>query len=237
MKIHYCANYDQMSQLAFIKVISDLKKNPKQLMCVATGNSPIGIYGKLADSHRNDPGNFKKLTIVKLDEWGGISSDDPNSCETFIQQKLLQPLNISEDRYISFKSNPGSPEDECKRIENELQQSGSIDICILGLGINGHIGFNEPTDSLNPFVHVAQLSKDSLQHQMIQFMDNKPKYGLTLGMSSIIQSKKIILIISGLNKKNIINKLLSGRITTQLPATFLWLHPNVECYIDLNSLK
>ncbi|WP_373517838.1 6-phosphogluconolactonase, partial [Pricia sp.] len=158
MKIQYCADYGEMSRLCGDAILSGLRENPKQLMCTATGNSPKGMYRHLADAYLKEPKVFERLRILKLDEWGGIPSSDPNSCETFVQQKILEPLHISPDRYISFQSDPASPRKECERIQREIDRNGPIDICILGLGKNGHIGFNEPAKTLTPFCHVAKLS-------------------------------------------------------------------------------
>lgn len=236
MKIYYCSTYEDMSQLCGDSIISDLKEKNGQFICAATGNSPKGTYAKLANTYQDDPGIFEKLRVIKLDEWGGISSNETTSCENFIQEKIIRPLKISGNRYISFERNPASPEKECERMHKEIQNNGPIDICILGLGKNGHIGFNEPANELTPFCHVARLSQESLQHQMVKTMKNLPAYGLTLGMADILQSKKIILLLTGSNKKSVIDKLLTKKITTHLPASFLWLHRNVECYIDLNTI-
>ena len=236
MKIQYCSDYNAMSQLSCDSIVSDLRKRPKQLICMSTGNSPKDTYEKLASVFNRYPAFFSELIIVKLDEWGGIDSNEPSSCESYIQEKILQPLAIPQNRYISFKSNPVSPQKECERIQIEIQEKGPIDICILGLGQNGHIGFNEPANILTAHCHVAELTADSLNHQMINALNKKPTYGLTLGMADILQSKKIILLVTGAKKKEVIKKLLSKRITTNLPASFLWLHNQVECYIDVNSV-
>jgi len=236
MKIQYCSDYNAMSQLSCDSIVSDLRKQPRQLICMSTGNSPTGTYKKLIDVYNDHPKLFNKLIITKLDEWGGIDSKEPSSCESYIQEKILQPLAIPPNRYISFQSNPVSPKKECDRIQAEIHEKGPINICILGLGQNGHIGFNEPANSLTPHCHVAELTADSLNHQMINALDKKPGYGLTLGMADILQSKKIILLLTGSNKKEVIKKLLSRQLTTKLPASFLWLHNQVECYIDANSV-
>jgi len=236
MKIQYCSDYDAMSQMSCDSIVSDLRKRPRQLICMSTGNSPTGTYKNLVKVFNNHPKLFNELIIAKLDEWGGIDSNEPSSCESYIQEKILQPLAIPQNRYISFKSNPVSPKKECDRIQIEIQKKGPIDICILGLGQNGHIGFNEPSNTLTPNCHVAELTADSLNHQMINALNKKPTYGLTLGMADILQSKKIILLLTGAKKKEVIQKLLSKQITTNLPASFLWLHNQVECYIDTNSV-
>jgi len=236
MKIQYCGDYNEMSQLSCDSIVSDLRKQPRRLICMSTGNSPTGTYERLTKVFNDHPAYFNELIITKLDEWGGIDSNEPSSCETYIQEKILQPLAIPQNRYISFKSNPVSPKKECERIQIEIQKKGPIDICILGLGQNGHIGFNEPASALTPYCHVAELTADSLNHQMINALNKKPTYGLTLGMADILQSKKIILLLTGAKKKAVIQKLLSKQIITNLPASFLWLHNQVECYIDANSV-
>ncbi len=232
MKIQYCNDYDDMSQMACDSLITQLKTRSNQLVCVATGNSPSGVYKKLGNIYKNHPDYFKELSIVKLDEWGGLDDDDPNSCEYYIKHRILKPLHISINRYLSFKSNAKDSQAECDRIQSQIDGKGPIDICILGLGQNGHIGFIEPSELLSFGCHVGQLTQSSKQHQMTQNMSNKPVYGLTLGLGDIFKSKKIILLVTGENKKNIIEQLLTKNISTQLPASLLWLHNNVECFID-----
>lgn len=237
MNIIYCENYDQMSQWAHDSIVSDLKIKPKQLLCLATGNSPTGLYKYISAKYKTQPQYFKDFNIIKLDEWGGIDLKNPSSCEFYLREHILKPLDVTDDRFISFKSNTSDPKKECERIQNELDEKGPIDICVLGIGVNGHIGFNEPSESLSANCHVGQLAQTSMQHQMVDKISDKPNYGLTLGMADILQSKKIILLITGTNKENITEQLLTKKISTQLPASLLWLHYNVECYIDLESVK
>ena len=236
MKIQYCDNNKQMSYLAADSIVSDLKLRSKQLICAATGNSPIGIYTKLEEFYQDHPDYFIDLSIIKLDEWGGLKNNDVNSCETYIRNKILQPLHISDNRYISFNGEELMAKKECERVQKEIDTRGPIDICILGLGKNGHIGLNEPEEFITPGCHIAQLSQTSQQHEMTNNMVKKPIYGYTLGMRDILLSKKIILLITGPAKEEIIKQFLTKKITSQLPVSFLWLHSNVECYIDSESL-
>ena len=236
MNIHYCADYEDMSQMAFNCLLSNLKERPRQLICTATGHSPTRLYEKLAESYKKSPKIYRQIKIIKLDEWGGTNGDYPNTCEYYLQKNLLEPLQIPHSNYISFDSSPTDAKKECDRMENEIQEHGPIDICILGLGKNGHLGFNEPSKTLFPDCHIADLRASSLKHPMASKMKTKPTYGLTLGMSNILKSKKIILLITGPNKKKAIKKLMGKEITTFLPASFLWLHPNVECFFDRSSL-
>jgi galactosamine-6-phosphate isomerase len=232
MNISILESYEKISQLANSMIMSQLERNKKLLICAATGGSPTGTYRLMIEEYNKQPGLFSEISIIKLDEWGGIPMDDPGTCESYLRHNLIKPLNVPDSRYISFNSLAVDPNLECKRIQKAYDLYGSIDVCILGLGINGHIALNEPSDLLEPRAHVANLSDITLQHSMVHEMSRKPLFGLTLGMADILQSKMIILLISGASKKKITRKFLLGKLTTSLPASFLWLHSNVECLLD-----
>ncbi|QHT68459.1 galactosamine-6-phosphate isomerase [Rhodocytophaga rosea] len=233
MNIIHCRDYEEMSGKAATLVIQEVERKKNLLLCAATGNSPTGFYAKLVEKSEKDKIFFDQLKVIKLDEWGGIPENHPSSCEYYLQTKLVEPLRIPPERYISFQSNPTDPAAECARIQAELDTQGPIDLCILGIGANGHIGFNEPALFLEPHCHIARLSGHSLTHTMVQSLNDKPTYGLTLGLQDIMRSRKIILLISGKNKEQIIQEFLSGKITTRLPASLLWLHPDVDCLIGI----
>jgi galactosamine-6-phosphate isomerase len=232
MQITYCSSYGEMSHVAAALVREALKEKPNLLLCTATGSSPEGLYKELAATAGPRKELFSQMRILKLDEWGGIPENHPVTCEYFLRKKLLVPLEIPAERYISFASDPEDPVGECSRIRSNLKTEGPIDICILGLGANGHLALNEPAAKLEPFCHVAALTKESLQHPMIASLEQKPKYGLTLGMKEILDSRKIIMLVSGKGKKKIAEKFLEGKVSTELPASFLWQHPQVECLVD-----
>ena len=226
-----------MSHLAASIVLREIQKNPGLLLCAATGSSPRGLYGKLAEHAKLDREQFSRMRIIKLDEWGGVPENHPVTCEYFLRNRLLDPLAIPREHYISFASDPQNPVEECKRIRSRLQAEGPVDICILGLGGNGHLALNEPAVELQPFCHVATLTEKSLQHSMIADLEKKPGYGLTLGMQEILQSRKIIMLVSGKEKMEVAEKFLEAKVSTNLPASFLWLHPHVECLVDREAMK
>ncbi len=232
MKIEICSSYEEISAKAKKELVNALLWNKGLLVCAASGGSPTRLYGMLAEEASANPQLFDQLRIVKLDEWGGVPMDYPGTCECYLQQEVIQPLHIRADRYISFRSDAGDPGQECERVQGQLVQQGPIDICILGLGMNGHIAFNEPSPFLQPHCHIATLSDTSMTHPMVLGEDRKPTYGLTLGMADIMHSKRIILLINGTKKKQIAKEFLSGKVTTTLPASLLWLHPNALCLID-----
>ena len=207
-----------------------IQKKPNLLLCAATGNTPTSTYQSLVAQSAIFPTD--QLRIFKLDEWGGVPMDYPGTCESYLQEQLIRPLNIPADRYFSFQSNPVDPEQECIRIQQLLQQEGPIDLCVLGLGVNGHLAFNEPGAYLQPHCHIAQLTQDSLGHSMAKDMQDVKLYGLTLGMSDILAAREIVLLISGPAKVEVTQQFLEAKISSQLPASLLWLHPNVKVLIQ-----
>ncbi|HTI07356.1 MAG TPA: galactosamine-6-phosphate isomerase, partial [Puia sp.] len=231
-KISVLDSYKEISREAAGFITRQLEANKAMLLCAATGNTPSGTYERLVEEYDKRPALFDAMRVLKLDEWGGIPMTDPGSCEAYLQARLLSPLRITGDRYLSFRSDAPDPEVECKRVQKELEKAGPIDCCVLGLGLNGHIGLNEPAGSLQPGFHLAQLSEGTLGHSMVAAMNRRPSYGLTLGMADILQARTILLLISGKDKRNITGELLSKKITTSLPASFLWTHPNTICLLD-----
>lgn len=237
MIIEILNSCEEIGHRAKTVIIEDLLQNESLLLCAATGSSPTKTYEFLAAESAINPKSFSQIRIIKLDEWGGISMTSSGSCEYYLQQHLIRPLAITNERYFSFQSDTENPEQEIHRIHQILEKQGPIDICILGIGINGHIALNEPAPFLQPHCHLATLADTSLQHPMISEESDKPQYGLTLGMTDILQSKKIIFLISGAKKKEITQFFLSARISTEIPASFLWLHPNVICLVDKEAVS
>jgi galactosamine-6-phosphate isomerase len=237
MKIDIFNTYDELSLKARELIVQEIEQDKNLLLCTATGGSPTRTYELLGETYQGKPELFSGLRIIKLDEWGGIALDQPGSCESYLQKHVLQPLQIHESRYTGFNSNPKNVDVECERIQERLRKEGPIDLCILGIGMNGHIAFNEPAEFLEPFCHQAELSEMSLQHKMASGMQVKPTYGLTLGMADILHSKMIIILIHGTHKKEIAKKFLSKKISSSVPASFLWLHPNVICLIDSKTYE
>ncbi|SDK18376.1 galactosamine-6-phosphate isomerase [Catalinimonas alkaloidigena] len=230
MNITYWEDYAQMSVRAAALVLAEITQKPNLLLCAATGHSPAGLYEELVEHAASNPALFGQLRVVKLDEWGGVSPQSPISCEHYLQTRLVQPLRIAPERYLSFRSEAADPAEECQRVQEALDQVGPLDVCILGIGQNGHLALNEPHPTLEPLCHVAQLSDTTLHHPMFQG-EAAPSFGLTLGMQALLQARKVILLVAGAHKEQAREALLSGKITTALPASFLWLHRDVECLV------
>lgn len=232
MEIKILDSFEELSHHAATLITGLLEKKNDLLLAAATGSTPGRTYDLLAEEYHRRPGLFDHMRVLKLDEWGGIDIDDPGTSESYLQSRLLSPLQIDARRFISFPSDPADPEGECERMQERLAAGGSIDCCVLGLGLNGHVGFNEPAPFLEPAFHKAQLADGTLQHSMVAAMKRRPSYGLTLGIGDILSAKTILLLISGSSKKAITRELLSKKITPHLPASFLWLHSNAICLLD-----
>lgn len=225
------ADHAAVSEHAADWMADRLRRRPDLLTCLATGATPMRCYELLADRVASVPSLFDRVRVLKLDEWGGIAMDDPSSCEQYLRQALVTPLGL-EARYVSFDSQVAKPQAECARVAAWLAQHGPIDVCVLGLGVNGHLGFNEPADELQPHAHVAELSSTTLAHAMVSDTERRPTFGLTLGMADLLQSREVLLLVTGAGKQAPLARLLSGRITTDFPASMLWLHPSVTLLCD-----
>jgi len=228
MKITYLESYSALSEKAAQLIASEVQQNPSLLFCAATGGSPTGMYAEMTKQKEF----FTKMRVIKMDEWGIIPLNHPDSCETYLKKHLLGPMEIADERYTTFDTAPELVETECARISQFIQANGPMDICILGLGKNGHIAFNEPAETLNPAFHKAVLAESTIAHDPALSAGSEPAYGLCVGMEGIMQSKKIIFLVTGKGKQEAVKRIMERRIGTDCPASFLWMHPNVECLID-----
>jgi galactosamine-6-phosphate isomerase len=224
-------DHEAASRHAADWLVGHLREKPESVLCLATGTSPMRAYALLCDRAREEPSLVDRCRIVKLDEWGGLAMDDPSTCEHSLRNALVRPLELA-DRYAGFESRPADAEAECARVASWLEENGPIDVCVLGLGLNGHIGFNEPAAFLRPHSHVAQLSDVTLTHAMVSGHRIRPTFGLTLGVSDLLQARHILMIVTGAAKREALARLLSGRIATDFPASLLGLHGDVQLVCD-----
>lgn len=230
--LHIAKDYDSMSRAAERFVAKEIRRKCNALICLATGESPEGLYRLMGERFQTDSGLFSQARFVKLDEWGGLAMNDPGSCEAYIQQRILRPLRVERGRYFGWRSRPKDPEAECRRVADWLAANGPVDINILGVGRNGHLGLNEPAAVLQAGPHVAILSKSSMGHSMLSSKQGAVEYGLTLGMGDLLLSRKIVLLASGRHKAVPLRRLLSGEISTRFPASLLMGHPELHVFCD-----
>ena len=209
-----------------------LRRRPGLLLGLATGETPTRTYGLLAARRDRDRSLFRRVRVIKLDEWLGLPLRHPSTCETYLRKTVLGPWRVAASRYEGFASRPKDPSAECARIAAWLARRGPIDLCVLGLGTNGHLLMNEPAASLEPGPHVARLSASTQRHSMIRSLSAPPRRGLTLGMGDILGSKAVLLLVSGRHKAAAFRRMVSGTVTTRCPASFLSLHPDVTVLCD-----
>jgi galactosamine-6-phosphate isomerase len=214
-----------------------VRARPDLLLCAATGSTPTRAYELFVESWEGHRGAVERLRVIKLDEWGGLPQDDPGTCEAYLRRHLLGPLAIPDHRYFGFRADAPDPEAECEAVAAALDEQGAIDVCVLGLGLNGHLGFNEPGDALQAHPHVARLSETSLAHPMVRHSRGAVTHGLTLGMGDILHAKSVLLLVSGAHKREPLRRLLTGPVSTDFPASLLWLHPDVTCVCDADAAE
>lgn len=220
------------SRNAATMVADQISAKPESLICAASGNTPKRMYELLTEmaSHGRFPTD--RLSVVKLDEWLGIPLEDPHTCDAFLHRHLLAPLSIPEDRYVRFESQPADAQSECKRVADEISLRGGIDVVILGVGVNGHIGLNEPADLLQPKCHVAELAPATRGHSMLEGLPDQVQRGITLGVGDILAARKILLLAFGDHKADPMRQVLGGQVSTRFPVSFVNLHADVTCICD-----
>lgn len=235
--VQLCDDLEVVSRTAAQRILGALSRKPDLLLCPASGFTPLRTYELLAEHATHHADDFRSLRLFQLDEWGGLARDDPGSCERQIRTSVMNPLGIPDERFFGFASATANPEAECERIQRCLASEGPIDLCVLGLGMNGHIAMNEPSPSLRAQAHTASLAESTLHHPMLADTSSKPAFGLTLGMTEILSSREILLLVSGAAKREPLRKLLGREITTQFPASLLWLHSNWTLLCDRESAE
>lgn len=234
MRIIVCNNYEEMSKKAALLVASQVNLKPNSVLGLATGSTPEGMYDYLIEMYRNNEVDFSQVTTFNLDEYFPIAKSNVQSYDYFMKENLFSKVNIPSENINIPNGEAKDPETECKRYEEKISLSGGIDLQILGIGQNGHIGFNEPDSFLYSCTHKTDLSESTINanSRFFESADEVPKNALTMGMATILKAKKILLLASGKNKHEAISKLVSGMITTSCPATLLNIHNDLIVICD-----
>ena len=228
MRFIVLADREALSRRAAALVFEAARARPDLLICLASGETPTGAYALLAGA----PERLARARFVQLDEWAGLGADAPASCAAYLRRTVRAPLAVPPERWIGFRGDAPDAAEECRRVEAALEAAGPIDLCILGLGLNGHLALNEPAESFDPFCHVATLDERSRAHPMLAGVAAPVREGLTLGLGNILRARRILLLVSGAAKRAPLARLASRRVAPNLPASFLWLHANTVCLCD-----
>jgi len=228
MKLINASDYFDLSRKTANIISAQVILKPNCVLGLATGSTPVGTYKQLIEWYQKGDLDFSEVTTINLDEYCGLSPENPQSYRWFMNTYFFDQINISKEK--TFIPNGMAPnlESECRRYDNLIDFLGGIDLQLLGIGCNGHIGFNEPDTSFEKKTHLVSLDESTIQANA-RFFNSKsavPKQAITIGIKTIMQAKKVILIANGPKKLDIIQKAVNGPVTPEVPASILQFHPD-----------
>lgn len=234
MRLILCDSYDEISLTAARIVASQMILKPDSVLGLATGSTPVGMYHILGDMNKKGEVDFSDAVSFNLDEYYKISPDNEQSYHYFMEKQLFSRINIKPENTHILNGLADNPDEECAAFEALIEQSGGIDLQILGIGRNGHIGFNEPDAALDSKTHLTALSDSTIEANSIYFnnINDMPRHALTMGIGSILKAKKIVLMANGKAKHAAVSELMNDEIKTSLPASLLKVHPDVVLICD-----
>ncbi len=201
-------------------------------LCVAAGGSVRGLYRELAERAASGRMSFEQVRFTQLDEWHGVPRDDPAACGADLRRYLLEPLGIVGESWLGFDSEAADAHTEVVRVAGLARRRGSFTVGILGLGANGHIGLNEPADALASGAHVSRLSDETRRHAMLRHLATPPTLGMTFGLGDLCEARAALVLVSGEAKREPLERLLHGPVTTHFPASLLRLHRRCVVFAD-----
>jgi glucosamine-6-phosphate deaminase len=234
IKIIIVDNYEQMSKKAAAMIEAQVLLKRNSVLGLATGSTPEGMYQELVKKYQENEVNFQDVTTFNLDEYYPIAPDNPQSYAYYMHEHFFKHVNVREHYQNIPSGSNTNVEETCQVYDRAIEVSGNIDLQILGIGTNGHIGFNEPDVKFESGTHLVELDEETIEANA-RFFDHiadVPKQALSMGIRNIMHSKKIILMASGQNKAKAIRAMLKGPVTPELPASILQLHQDVTLIID-----
>lgn len=239
MKIYKAKDYNGMSRMAANIISAQIIMKPNCVLGLATGSSPIGTYDQLVEWYKKGDLDFSEVTTVNLDEYKGLAPDHDQSYRYFMNEHLFNRVNIDKSR--TFVPNGVEPDSKkaCADYNEIIRSVGGIDLQLLGLGHNGHIGFNEPGDAFEKETHCVTLTEKTIQANKRFFAsaDEVPKQAYTMGIKNIMQARKIVIVVSGIGKAEIVKKTFFGPVTPSVPGSILQLHNDVTLVGDEDALS
>lgn len=233
MRIIKTKTYEEMSAIAAGIIGGQVLLKPNCVLGLATGSSPIGTYKDLVKSYEDGVLDFSEVRTVNLDEYCGLDGTNPNSYRYFMNDNLFDHVNIDKANTHVPNGHADDLEEEAVRYESFIQSLGGIDLQLLGIGHNGHIGFNEPTDNFPATVHTVRLTESTINanSRLFERREDVPTQAITMGIGTIMKAKKILLI-AGPDKAEIVEKACFGKVTPEVPASVLQLHPDVTVILS-----
>ncbi|MZK45397.1 glucosamine-6-phosphate deaminase [Dorea sp. BIOML-A1] len=238
MKIYKAKDYKDMSRKAANIISAQVIMKPNCVLGLATGSTPIGTYDQLVEWYNKGDLDFSEVTTVNLDEYKGLPRTNDQSYYYFMHQHLFDRVNIDPERTNVPNGMEPDAEKECGRYEELIRSLGGVDLQLLGLGHNGHIGFNEPGEAFEKETHCVDLTESTIEANKRFFAsaDDVPKQAYTMGIKTIMQAKKILIVVNGENKADIVERSFFGPVTPEVPASILQLHNDVTLVGDEAAL-
>lgn len=228
MKTIFVDSYQELSRLGANLIAAQITVKPNSVLGLATGSSPVGIYRELVARYRAGDLDFSEVTSINLDEYIGLAPDHPQSYRYFMQENLFDHVNIDPARTFVPNGLAADLAAECKAYDKRIADLGGIDLQLLGIGLDGHIGFNEPDATFEKSTHVVDLHPSTVKAnaRFFNHIDDVPRRAVSMGLGSIMQARKILLVANGPAKREIVERAFEGPITPQIPASILQLHPD-----------
>jgi glucosamine-6-phosphate isomerase len=238
MNIIVADTYEEMSRLACNDLLTAIREIEFPLICPASGDTPAGLYKELVIRKRQDTLSVAGWSFVGLDEWVGMNEYDEGSCKFHLDKQLFRPLQVKEENVCFFNGREKDLDIECARVEQFIQSQGGIDLAVVGLGLNGHVGMNEPNTIPSLRTHIAAIDPETQQVGQKYFTEKKMlTQGITLGIANILASKYIYLLVSGSKKAGIVKKVIEGEIKMEIPASLLRQHEGLRIYLDAEAAQ
>ena len=236
MKFITVKTYEELSRKAAEIISSQVVMKPNSVLGLATGSTPIGTYSRLAEKCDKCDVDFSNVTSVNLDEYVGLTGDNDQSYRYFMNTNLFTKINIDINKTHVLSGVASDMEKEAADFDALIEELGGIDLQLLGIGLDGHIGFNEPDDVFIKETHVVELDPSTIEAnaRFFESIDDVPKSAITMGMGAIMNAKKVLLIANGKNKEEILKASFFGPITPKVPASLLQLHPDVTVIYSEN---
>jgi glucosamine-6-phosphate deaminase len=237
MNVHVFASGAQAARAAAALFASQLLRKPRSVLGLPTGSTPVPVYQQLARLHRAGALDFSRATSFNLDEYAGLPPDHPQSYHAFMREHLFRHVNLR----ASFLPRGDAPdlEAECRRYEEAIGEAGGVDLQFLGIGRNGHIGFNEPADAFSDVTGVVELTRDTIRANRRFFSDERevPRRALSMGVGTILRARAVVLLAVGEEKAEAVRAMAEGPVTPRAPASILRFHPDVTALLDEGAAR
>jgi glucosamine-6-phosphate isomerase len=238
MEIIIESTYESLGERAAADLLRIVTSLEKPVICPTSGSTPAALYKALLRQLRDQNIDYSNWYFVGLDEWGNMNAQDKGSCRDFVDTELFKPLGIKEDKIAFFDGRAANLERECQRVEEFISQHGGLTVAVVGLGMNGHIGMNEPGTPVSTRSHVARIAEET-QRIGQKYFDTPRTLtnGLTLGLATLLEAQYLFLMVNGEKKAPIVKRIIEETPTEELPATMLRQHKNFRIYLDTDAAK